>query len=32
MAVSGLPGVARLTSHLTMKAINQDTGLPIGGR
>ncbi|MEU7895607.1 Lrp/AsnC family transcriptional regulator [Nonomuraea sp. NPDC049152] len=30
--LSGLPGVARLTSHLTMKAIKQDTGLPIGSR
>jgi DNA-binding Lrp family transcriptional regulator len=27
--LSGLPGVARLTSHLTMKEVKPDQGLPV---
>ena len=27
--LSGLPGVAQLTSHLAMKAVKADTGLPV---
>ncbi|WP_336211523.1 Lrp/AsnC family transcriptional regulator [Nonomuraea sp. LPB2021202275-12-8] len=30
--LSGLPGVAQLTSHLAMKAIKPDLGLPINRR
>ncbi|MGP3965624.1 Lrp/AsnC ligand binding domain-containing protein [Nonomuraea sp. 3N208] len=28
-ALSGLPGVAQVTSHVAMKAIKPDTGLPV---
>ncbi|MEV0590823.1 Lrp/AsnC family transcriptional regulator [Nonomuraea cavernae] len=30
--LSGLPGVAQLTSHLAMKVVKSDTGLPISGK
>ncbi|MFG1702141.1 Lrp/AsnC ligand binding domain-containing protein [Nonomuraea sp. M3C6] len=29
--LSGLPGVAQVTSHLAMKVVKSDAGLPVAG-